>query len=177
MRCRLHIACCLAALAAGCAPLGLDLDEAAPAQDAMPDRAETLLIEAAQRAEAALTVLARIRSEESPQMAAPVPRDAPPELRRTATLDWIGPVETLAEALAKRAGYGFVAVGPRPVRPVIVAVAARDRPLIDLLRDAGIRLGEAGTLTVDAGRQTVRLDWRAAPSVPLPVERPGTAGP
>ena len=159
MRRRLHAVCCLAALAAGCAPFGPSLDKAAP--EAAPDRAETLLVEAAQRAEAALTMLARIRSEERPQPPAPAPRDAPPELSRTATLDWIGPVETLAGTLAKRAGYRFMAAGPRPVRPVIVAIAARDRPLIDLLRDAGIQLGNRGTLTVDAERRAVRLDWAA----------------
>lgn len=129
--------------------------------EAAPDRAETLLVEAAQRAEAALTVLARIRSEERPQTPAPVPRDAPPELLRTATLDWIGPVETLAETLAKRAGYRFEAAGPRPARPAIVTISARDRALIDLLRDVGIQMGNAGTLTVDAGRRAVRLDWAA----------------
>ena len=161
MRRRLHLACCFAALAAGCAPFQLEADGAAPVSEAAPDRAETLLVEAAQRAEAALTTLARIRSEERPQTPAPVPRGAPPELLRTATLDWIGPVETLAEALAKRAGYRFEAAGPRPARPAIVTIAARDRALIDLLRDAGIQMGNAGTLTVDAGRRAVRLDWTA----------------
>ena len=161
MRRGLHLACCLAALAAGCAPLRSEADRAAPVSEAALDRAETLLVEAAQRAEAALTVLARIRSEERPQTPAPVPHDAPPELLRTATLDWIGPVETLAETLAKRAGYRFEAAGPRPARPVIVAITARDRALIDLLRDAGIQMGDTGTLTVDAGRRAVRLDWAA----------------
>ena len=159
MRGRFHLACCLAALAAGCAPLQPETDRAAPVSEAAPDRAETLLIAAAQRAEAALTTLARIRSDEHGHAAAPVPYDVPPALSRTATLDWIGPVETLAEALAKRAGYGFMAAGPRPVRPAIVAVTARNRALIDLLRDAGIQLGAAGTLTVDAERRAVRLDW------------------
>ena len=161
MRCRLRLACCLAALAAGCAPLQPVADKAAPAGEAAPDRTETLLIAAAQRAEAALTTLARAQAGEHPQAGAPVPGGAPPELLRTATLDWIGPVEALAEALAKRAGYGFSVAGPPPVRPAIAAVAARDRPLIGLLRDAGIQLGGAGTLTVDAGRRAVRLDWTA----------------
>ena len=101
------------------------------------------------------------------------PRDVPPELRREASLDWIGPVETLAEALATSAGYRFTAAGPRPVRPTIATVAAQDWPLIDLLRDAGLQLGAAGTLTVDAGRREVRLDW-AAPAALSPPSPPGT---
>lgn len=162
MRGRLHFACGLAALAAGCAPLQPEAVGTALVSETAPDRTETLLITAAQRAEAALTALARVQAGERPQTPAPIPRDAPPELLRTATLDWIGPAETLAEALAKRAGYRFAVAGPRPVRPVIVAIAARDRPLIDLLRDAGIQLGAAGTLTVDAERRAVRLDWAAS---------------
>lgn len=161
MNIRHGIACCLAALAAGCAPLQPEADGAMSVSEAAPDRAETLLIAAAQRAEAALTMLARVQAGERPQADAPVPSDVPPALSRTATLDWIGPVETLAEALAKRAGYGFAVAGSRPVRPAIVAVTARNRALIDLLRDAGIQLGAAGTLTVDAGRRAVRLDWAA----------------
>ena len=161
MRCRFRLAFCLAALAAGCAPLQPEADRETSVSEAASDRAETLLIAAAQRAEAALTTLARIRSDEHGQAPAPVPYGVPPELSRTATLDWIGPVETLAETLAKRAGYRFMAAGPRPVRPAIVAVTARNRALIDLLRDAGIQLGAAGTLTVDAERRAVRLDWAA----------------
>lgn len=162
MNVRRSIACCLAALAAGCAPLQPEADGTAPVSEAAPDRAETLLLAAAQRAEAALTMLARVRAGEHPQAGAPVSRDVPPELSRTATLDWIGPVETLAETLARQAGYRFSIAGPRPVRPAIVAVAARNRPLIDLLRDAGMQLGGAGTLTVDAERRAVRLDWAAS---------------
>ena len=151
MRGRLHFACCLAALAAGCAPLQPEAVGTALVSETAPDRTETLLITAAQRAEAALTALARVQAGERPQTPAPIPRDAPPELLHTATLDWIGPVETLAEALAKRAGYRFAVAGPRPVRP-----------LIDLLRDAGIQLSATGTLTVDAERRAVRLDWAAS---------------
>ena len=63
----------------------------------------------------------------------------------TVTLDWTGPVETLAEELARRAGYRFFAAGPVPARPAIVAVKTRDAPLIAVLRDAGIQAGQAAT--------------------------------
>ena len=79
----------------------------------------------------------------------------------TVTLDWTGPVETLAEELARRAGYRFFAAGPVPARPAIVAVKTRDAPLIAVLRDAGIQAGQAAVLTVDADRRIVRLDWAA----------------
>ena len=125
------------------------------------DPAETLLIEAALRAERAFVALARARSAEDPLADTPLPRIVPAALLTTVTLDWTGPVETLAEELARRAGYRFFAAGPVPARPAIVAVKMTDAPLIAALRDAGIQAGQAAVLTVDADRRIVRLDWSA----------------
>jgi len=170
--------CLAAALSGGCVPLGIGLGmntETAPTIDERrPDPAEVRLAEAASRAEAALTTLARIESARTPWPAAwaagssPVSGSSPvpPELRRPVTLDWIGPVETLAETLARYAGYRFAVAGTRPARPAMVDVGAEDVPLIEVLRDAGLQAGNAATLVVDAGRRTVRLDWSG--------ERPGT---
>ena len=90
-----------------------------------------------------------------------MPAVLPPELLRPVTIDWIGPVETLAETLARYAGYRFVTVGPRPVRPVIATVTAQAAPLIEVLRDTGLQAGSAATLVVNASDRTVRLDWPA----------------
>ena len=150
----------MAAFGAGCGPLASSTGALEPAP-AAPDPAETRLVEAALRAEAALSVLARVRAGQAPQPAPPPPRRVPPELLRAVTLDWIGPLETLAGTLAERAGYRFVTAGPAPVRPVIVRIDADGRALIDVLRDAGLQAGGAGALTVDAARRTVRLDWAA----------------
>ena len=167
--------CLAAALAGGCAPLGMgpgSNTEAAPGSEARrPDLAETRLAEAASRAEAALTALARIRAAEASPAPARVPANVSPELRRPVTLDWIGPVETLAETLARQAGYRFAVAGPPPVRPAMVAVRAEDVPLIEVLRNAGLQAGSAATLVVDAGNRTVRLDWSG--DRPGPGERPG----
>ena len=163
--------CLVAPLAGGCAPLGLELGigtETSPPKESRsrrPDPAEMRLAEAAERAEAALTALAMMRAADSPGPVANVPADrprispVPPELRRAVTIDWIGPVETLAEALARRAGYRFIVAGAPSVRPVMVSVTARNLPLIEVLRDTGLQAGNAATLAVDAGKRTVRLDW------------------
>ncbi len=176
---RLLAVCCIALITAGCAPFWTGTPEAEPAPPAAvrPDPAEMRLAEAAARAEAALTALARIESARTPGAEArapgrsPVPgsspgpgsspalEDVPAALRRAVTLDWIGPVETLAETLAQHAGYRFVAAGSMPVRPVMVTVRAAGTPLIEVLRDAGLQAGAAATLVVDAGNRTVRLDW------------------
>jgi len=146
---------------------------------AHPDAAEARLADAAVRAEAALSALARIEAAQATPPNAerpvssslpgssPVPAEVPPELRRPVTLDWIGPLEALAETLARYAGYRFVVAGAAPVRPVMAAVTAEETPLIEVLRDIGLQAGSAATLVVNASDGTVRLDWSG--------ERPGTA--
>ena len=134
---------------------------AAPAA-ANSDPAEMRLVEAVERAERALAALARTLPD--PSSALPPVDGVPEELRRAVTLDWTGPVEALTADLARRAGYRFAEAGRPPARPPIVAVAAKGEPLIAVLRDLGLRAGEAATLTVDAANRTVLLDWVARDS-------------
>ena len=129
-----------------------------------PDPAETLvpeqrLVEAVERAERALAALAR--SVPPPDAVSAMPSaDAVPEaLMQPVTIDWTGPLPALAAELAHRAGYRFVEAGRPPARPLMVAIEAVERPLVAVLRDAGLRAGGIATLTVDAARQTVLLDW------------------
>ena len=123
------------------------------------DPAVILLTEAALAAEAALATLAQVRSAENPSQAQPPPRLVPAELLAEVTLDWIGPLDALAERLAAAAGWDYIEAGPAPPRPLIVEVHAEALPLILVLRDAGIQAAEAATLTVDAPVRQVRLDW------------------
>ena len=167
----LAVLCLAAALSGGCAPLGIgpgmNPGTVPTIEERRPDPAEMRLAEAASRAEAALTTLARIESARTPPLPAGISGEIPSELRRPVTLDWIGPLETLAETLARYAGYRFAVAGRPPVRPATVAVRAEDIPLIEVLRDAGLQAGSAATLVVNAGSRTVRLDWSG--------ERPGSA--
>ncbi|MDE0407014.1 MAG: DotD/TraH family lipoprotein [Alphaproteobacteria bacterium] len=167
----------MALMTGGCAALGIERSTGTGAPEVSverrPDPAEVRLAEAAERAEAALTMLARIQTAEALPPPAGLPLEVPgsspgpgrspvPQaLQRPVTLDWIGPLEALAETLATQAGYRFVAAGPPPVRPLMVAVAAEETPLVEVLRDAGMQAGSAATLVVDASRRTVRLDWPA----------------
>ena len=150
----------VAGLLAGCAAW---TPPAAPAPDSpvRPDQAETRLIEAVERAERALATLARAVPTPKPESGLPDARSVPAALRTPVTLDWTGPVEALAEELARRAGFSFAEAGLPPALPLIVAVEAEGEPLIAVLRDAGLRAGSAATLTVDAARQAVLLDWTA----------------
>ena len=130
-----------------------------------PDPAEMHLIEAVGRAERALASLARALPAPDPESGLPDVRSVPAALRAPVTLDWTGPVEALAEELARRAGYRFAEAGRPPARPLIVAVEAEGEPLIAVLRDAGLRAGSAATLTVDAARRTVLFDWTGPPAL------------
>ena len=129
------------------------------------DPVEMRLVEAVERAERALAALARTLPAPHSSSALPPVDGVPEELRRSVTLDWTGPVEALAADLARRTGYRFAQAGRPPARPPIVAVAAKDEPLIAVLRDLGLRAGEAATLTVDAANRTVLLDWTVQPAL------------
>ena len=135
------------------------------------DPVEMRLVEAVERAERALASLARTVPAPDPESGLPDARSVPAALRTPETLDWTGPVEALAEELAGRAGYRFAEAGRPPARPLIVSVEADAQPLIAVLRDAGLRAGAAATLTVDAERQTILLDWAAPPALTPERER------
>ena len=129
------------------------------------DPVEIRLVEAVERAERALASLARAVPAPDPEARLPEVRSVPAALRTPVTLDWTGPVEALAEELARRAGYRFAEAGRPPARPLIVAVEAEGEPLIAVFRDAGLRAGAAATLTVDAERRTILLDWTEQPAL------------
>ena len=151
------------ALTGGCTALGIGpgavTETARESVEWKPDPAEMRLAEAAERAEAALTAIAMMRAAASPPLVPDLPAVVPVALQRRVTVDWIGPVESLAEALAGRAGYRFAMGGAAPARPVMVSVTARDVPLIEVLRNAGLQAGSAATLVVNANARTIRLDW------------------
>ncbi len=138
----------------------------APAAD-QPDPAAALLTSAALRAEAALAELAAARASENPVDAAPPPSLVPPELLDEVTVDWTGPLGTLARRLADEAGWEYVEAGPSPAMAPIVRITATSTPLILILRDAGIQAADAAQLTVDARLRQVRIDWSTSQGAPI----------
>ena len=144
------------------------LEPAAVSAPTPPDPAEMRLIEAVERAERALALLARTLPAPDRASAMPALDSVPPALRRPVTLDWAGPLEGLVRTLAERAGWRFFVAGMPPARPLIVTVQAEGRPLLAVLRDAGLRAGGAATLTVDAAAETVLLDWALVPGTLVP---------
>lgn len=126
---------------------------------AAPDTVTAMLADAADRASNALQTLASIESTRTPATNVGPVGNAPPELRRSITVNWIGPVEPIATTLAQRAGYEFLTIGTPPPVPVVVSIDAENRPVIDILRDIGLQLGVRGDVKVDSQSRVVEIHY------------------
>jgi defect-in-organelle-trafficking protein DotD len=126
---------------------------------AAPDKASMMLADAADRAAAALETLAAVEQARSPSVAVSPIVDAPVELRRAITINWVGPVEPIAKTLADRAGYAFQTVGSAPPVPLVVSIDVENMPVIDVLRSIGLQLGMRADVNVDGRRRMVELNY------------------
>jgi len=146
----------------GCtgAPVSTDkFSDGAPQLVAQPDSVSAMLAEAADRASVALETLAAVEYSRTPtQSIAPI-HNAPTELKRAITVNWVGPVEPIAQTLADRAGYKFYTIGAVPPVPIVVSIDAENRPVIDILRDIGLQLGLQGDVKVDSGQKIVEIHY------------------
>lgn len=126
---------------------------------ASPDRVSAMLAEAADRASVALETLAAVEQARTPDIAVGPISDVPPELDRAVTINWIGPVEPIAQKLADRAGYAFQAIGNPPPVPIVVSLDVENKPVIDVLRSIGLQLGLRADVRVDGERQMVEIHY------------------
>lgn len=126
---------------------------------AAPDSVSAMLADAADRASNALETLAAVESKRTPVANLGPVGDAPIELRRGVTVNWVGPVEPIVQGLANRASYEFLTIGATPSIPVVVRVDVENRPVIDVLRDIGLQLGVRGDVKVDGNRQVIEIHY------------------
>jgi defect in organelle trafficking protein DotD len=124
-----------------------------------PENITMRLAQAADRASSALDTLAAIEQVRTPTDLPPLAASAPPELRRSVTVNWIGPAEPIAKQLADRASYQLKVTGNTPEVPVIVSLNVRNQPVIEILRDLGLQLGGRAELKVDANLKVVELSY------------------
>lgn len=143
---------------AACAP-GRATYTQDPQVVATPDRVSAMLADAADKASNALQTLAAVEQARAP--AADMARidNAPIELRRAVTVSWIGPVDNILQMLADRASYSFEPLGDTPPVPVVVNIDVENKPIIDVLRDIGLQLGNRADVRVDANRHIVELHY------------------
>jgi defect-in-organelle-trafficking protein DotD len=146
-------AACLGMLAA-CAQYKVDQQLVAE-----PDPVALRLASAVDKASAALQTLASVEQARNPAASLQVPPAAPQELRRTVTVDWVGPIEPIARTMADRAGYQLEINGDRPPVPVVVSVQAREKSVVEVLLDIGLQAGQRANVVVDPDRKMVELNY------------------
>ncbi|MGH1399564.1 MAG: DotD/TraH family lipoprotein [Alphaproteobacteria bacterium] len=133
--------------------------EGAPQMVAEPDKVSAMLADAADRASSALQTLSRVEQERGPGLAAPPISNAPLELSRPVSVNWVGPADQITAMLAQRADYVFEAVGQAPAVPVVVSIDAEDKPVIEVLRSIGLQLGKRADVRVDANKKRIELHY------------------
>lgn len=143
----------------GCSSGMNGFSNGSPQLVASPDNVSSMLADAAERASKALETLAAVEYSRTPTVDIAPVNNAPTELRRAITVNWIGPAETITKTLADRAGYSFMAIGNTPPVPIVVAIDATNTPIIDVLRDVGLQLGTRGDVRVDSSQKIVEIHY------------------
>ncbi len=126
---------------------------------AEPDPVALRLSAAVDKASAALQTLASVEQARNPGVNLQMPPSAPAELRRIVSVDWTGPIEPIARSLADRAGYQMQIHGDRPPVPVVVSLVAREKSVVEVLRDIGLQAGQRADVVVDPDRRLVELNY------------------
>jgi defect-in-organelle-trafficking protein DotD len=127
-----------------------------------PDIVTVKLSEAADKASKALDSIAAIEQAKTPTT--PPLEDfsnAPPNLEQPVTIRWSGPIEAIAKTLAERAGMRFRVSGHQPPIPLSVSVDVYQQPLIHVLRDIGLQVGQRADVAIDG--QSGVIEIRYAP--------------
>lgn len=126
---------------------------------AEPDSVSLRLAASVDRASAALETLASVEQARTPLANVSPVTDAPRELLRSISVNWVGPIEQITQRLAERVGYNFNVSGIRPPVPVVVTLNAVEKPVIDVLRDLGLQGGTRADVVVDAENRTVEVSY------------------
>lgn len=136
---------------------------ARPQVVAEPNSVDVMLADAADRATRALETLADIENTKTPVKSVATVPNAPAELQRAVTFEWVGPPEPLVQELARKAGYTYNAIGDQPPLPLLVTLKVTNKPLINVLRDIGLQMGSRADLKVDGQMRTMEIHY--APTV------------
>lgn len=126
---------------------------------AEPDPVSLRLVQAVDKASAALQTLASIEQSRNPGTQVQAVPYAPQELRRTVTVNWTGPIEPITLRLADRAGYQFQVNGDVPPTNIIVSIRSTEKSVVEVLRDIGLQAGQRADIAVDPERRIVELNY------------------
>ncbi len=130
-----------------------------PQMVADPDNVSAMLADAADRVAVSLEKLAAVEYQRSPGIAVAPIENAPVELRRAITVNWVGPAEPIVQTLADRASYNFSVFGVQPAVPIVVSIDAENQPVVEVLRDIGLQMGLRADIRVDASMKLVEIHY------------------
>lgn len=147
---------------------GKSVKKGEPQLVASPDRVTLMLAEAADKASDALETLAAVEQARTPASAVAPIENVPPELRRSMTINWIGPIEPITQKLAGRASYSFKVMGKEPPVPIIVSLDVENKMVIDIIRSIGLQLGPRATIKLDANRKAIEIHYKPITSSSAP---------
>ena len=117
--------------------------------------------QSADKASKALETIAGIEQYKTPLPPMEHFAGAPQPLAQPVTITWSGPVEQIVQTLAAKAGYTYRTAGASSGVPMTVTVDAFEKPLIDVLRDIGLQLGNRADVAVDINGAIVQLRYAA----------------
>ncbi len=84
--------------------------------------------------------------------------EVPDDLRQPLTLEtWTGEAGVLARQLADRIGYQYAGLGNKPMPPILVTIAAEDRPIGEILRELGYLTGERAAIVVHGDKKKLEV--------------------
>lgn len=126
---------------------------------ASPDPIGLRLASAVDKASTALQTLAAVEQARNPGVSIQAAPYAPQELRRTVSVEWVGPIEPITRSLADRAGYELRINGDMPPAPLVVSIQAKQKSVIDVLRDVGLQAGLRANVVVDPDQRLVELNY------------------
>lgn len=126
---------------------------------AEPDPIALRLAAAVDKASTALDTLASVEQARNPAATIDMAPSAPQELRRSMSVEWVGPIETITQRVAERAGYKFLVSGDKPPAPVVVNITATEKTVVDILRDIGLQAGARADIIVNAEQKIVEVSY------------------
>lgn len=117
------------------------------------------IAQATEKATKALDTIAGIEQYKSPLPAMENFAGAPPAISQPITITWSGPAEQIVKNLAEKAGYTYQTAGEPAGIPLTVMINAYEKPLIDVLRDVGLQLGNRADVALDVNSSVVQLRY------------------
>ncbi len=80
--------------------------------------------------------------------------------RHPVAVDWKGPIEPLADSLARHIGYRLIVTGPPPANPVQVAVTGISGLPLDAVAAINVAAFGHANVVADESNKTVTLEYR-----------------